>query len=110
MKKYYKQKEKYILDFSNINSAEDMHKIIKCEFNFPDYYGMNWDAFWDCMTDMVGTRLDIEVIGLDKIYSKFAKSVDILIDSLRDLKHIYNDKYSNLIKIVIHHGQSSVEI
>ena len=27
------------------------HKILKELFDFPDYYGENLDAFWDCITD-----------------------------------------------------------
>lgn len=39
-----------VLDFSNIDTEKELHKYLKEELNFPDYYGMNWDAFWDCIT------------------------------------------------------------
>jgi len=50
----YQFKELSTLDFSQINRINDIHQIIKDELDFPDYYGMNWDASWDCLTDMIG--------------------------------------------------------
>ncbi len=44
----YQSKEAYSLDFSGINHISDIHRIIKDAFDFPGYYGMNWDACWDC--------------------------------------------------------------
>ena len=49
----YQFKELHTLDFSKVNYINEVHQIIKDELDFPDYYGMNWDAFWDCLTDMV---------------------------------------------------------
>lgn len=107
----YKHKEKYILDFSGVKTWVDIHAIIEKEFDFPDYYGANWDAFWDCITDLIDSDgLDIEIIGLDKIYSDFKEDVDIFVDALKDLKHVYNDRYKDVVKIVIHHGNSKVEL
>ena len=107
----YQHKENYILDFSGVKTWIDIHAIIEKEFDFPNYYGANWDAFWDCITDFIDSRgLDLKIIGLDKIYSEFKEDVDILVELLKDLKHIYNDKYANVVKIVIHHGNSRVEL
>ena len=107
----YQHKENYILDFTNVKTWIDIHAIIEKEFDFPNYYGANWDAFWDCITDFIDSRgLDLEIIGLDKIYSDFKEDVDILVELLKDLKHIYNDKYADVVKIVIHHGNSKVEL
>ena len=64
----YDYKEKYILDFTNVKTLVDIHVILDKEFDFPDYYGANWDAFWDCITDVIIShkRLNLEIIGLDK--------------------------------------------
>ena len=43
--------KKYIIDFRNVNHYLEMHKVIKESLNFPDYYGCNWSAFWDCLTE-----------------------------------------------------------
>ena len=40
-----------ILDGKKINTKEELHKFFKNELDFPNYYGMNLNAFWDCLTE-----------------------------------------------------------
>lgn len=38
-----------------LNSCRDwggLHQRIRKTFGLPDYYGENWDAMWDCLTDV----------------------------------------------------------
>lgn len=37
------------LDFSKCHYAAEIHELLKERFGFPDYYGENWDALWDCL-------------------------------------------------------------
>lgn len=37
------------LDFSGCQRLDDLHTRIKKALDFPDYYGKNLDAFWDCL-------------------------------------------------------------
>ena len=53
--------KKYTLDFRNIERPSEVHTIIKDCFAFPDYYGRNWSAFWDCMTEIYGPAIHIEI-------------------------------------------------
>lgn len=41
--------------FLNLDGCKDwgtLHQRIRRTFGFPDYYGENWDAMWDCLTDV----------------------------------------------------------
>lgn len=38
-----------ILDFTGCSYLGEVHKILKEHFGFPEYYGENWDALWDCL-------------------------------------------------------------
>lgn len=38
-----------ILDFSLCNQNYGIHNLLKDKFGFPDYYGENWSALWDCL-------------------------------------------------------------
>ena len=40
---------KIILDFTNMKYPAQLHRELKMKFEFPDYYGENWDALWDCL-------------------------------------------------------------
>ena len=41
--------ETVILDLSDCKYVGELHQKIKDAFIFLDYYGENWDAFWDCI-------------------------------------------------------------
>lgn len=66
----YQYKELYTIDFSNMEYYLEMHQEIQKSLDWPDYYGNNWSAFWDCLTDMVGRPVHIEIIGLEVIEQK----------------------------------------
>ena len=91
----YEFKKQYTIDFSNVKYYSEMHKVIQDALDFPDYYGCNWDAFWDCLTDMVGRPVYIEIIGLDVIKQKFQGEEKILLETLKEFKHYRNDEYAN---------------
>ena len=65
----YQYKEVYILDFTNIQYYLDFHQIIKKELDFPDYYGMNWDAFWDLARSTFYGRGENYFIEIHNFYS-----------------------------------------
>lgn len=46
-------KELVVLDVSNVKSEAELHRILKEKLDFPDFYGMNWSAFWDAITGLV---------------------------------------------------------
>lgn len=37
------------IDVSGIPDKETLHEYLSKALGFPDYYGRNWDAFWDCI-------------------------------------------------------------
>ena len=102
----YQYKEKYTLDFTNVKSYLEMHFIIRQALNWPDYYGCNWDAFWDCLTNMVGHPIHIEIIGLDVVERKFDDAAKTMIDTLREFKHYENDAFIEDTKIEIIRGDN----
>lgn len=94
-------KGKYVIDFTNVKYYLEMHAVIWKSLKFPDYYGCNWDAFWDCLSDMYGDPIHIEIHGLDLIRTKFPGCDEKMIKILKRFKHFNNDMFSEDIKIVI---------
>jgi RNAse (barnase) inhibitor barstar len=41
------------LEGTLMTSRREAHNVLKAAFEFPDYYGRNWDAFNDCFGDFV---------------------------------------------------------
>ena len=106
----YSFKEEYTLNFSEVKYIYDVHQIIKKEFDFPDYYGENWDAFWDSITDIASRPLHIKLIGIERLQKEFSWDTDVMLKAFKDLKHWANDRYINQIKIEIIIGNASYEI
>ena len=107
----YQHKEKYTIDFRKVKYYYDMHFTIRDALDFPDYYGCNWSAFWDCLTDMYGDPIHIEIIGLDVIRRKFDGSSDKMIEILKRFKHFNNDLFCKdiVIEIVTDTGREFIE-
>ena len=103
-------KDIYTLDFTSVNYINEVHEIIKEGLGFPDYYGRNWDACWDCLTDMVGDPLHIELVGFEKIQSKFPRDAKIMLNILKRLKHWSNNEYADITKIEIVLGEARHEL
>ena len=97
----YQYKEKYTIDFRKVKSYLEMRFVIREALDFPDYYGCNWDAFWDCLTNMVGRPIHIEIIGLDVIERKFDGTAERMIEILREFKHYEDDEFVDDIRIEI---------
>lgn len=56
--------KKIVLNFEDISCKEQMHKYLAEEFEFPDYYGGNLDALYECLTDItVPTAVNIVKAG-----------------------------------------------
>ena len=103
----YQYKEKYTLNFTNVQSYLDMHFIIRRELDLPDYYGCNWDAFWDCLTEMYGEDNHIEIIGIDVIERKFDDAADKMLSILRRFKQ-NNPFPEDDIQIVVVRGDERI--
>ena len=43
------EKKIITLDLTGCKYLGEIHQRIKKAFDFPDFYGANWDAFWDLL-------------------------------------------------------------
>jgi len=50
---------KIIIDGDKINSMDLFHELFARQAGFPDYYGKNLNAFWDCITTDVEGPIEI---------------------------------------------------
>ena len=56
------EKYHYTVDFANVKYYLEFHEVIRDSLDFPAYYGCNWDAFWDCITDIANLPVHIQII------------------------------------------------
>ncbi|ASB61741.1 barnase inhibitor [Bacillus sp. A053] len=45
--------KKIVVDGKDFENKEGLHNALKDNLNFPDYYGKNLDALWDCLTGWI---------------------------------------------------------
>ena len=100
----YNHKDLYIIDFTRVKYYLEMHEVIRESLDFPDYYGCNWDAFWDCLTDMLGLTIHLRIFGLEVIERAFPGEAEIMIDILKEFKYYGDDRFADDIKIEIVKG------
>ncbi|MBQ3055446.1 MAG: barstar family protein [Oscillospiraceae bacterium] len=99
----------YTVDFRDVTNFLEMHAAIFEGLEFPDYYGCNWSAFWDCITDMFGEPMLIEILGIDVIERLFDDDASKMLNILKRRKHRY-PMFDEDIRIEIVQGDERIEI
>jgi len=71
------------IDVSEVRSREELHELLYQAFGFPEYYGQNWDAFDECIRDVVAPDA-IRVSGLESMRFRLPREAKLLITCLQD--------------------------
>ncbi|WP_286176884.1 barstar family protein [Brevibacillus brevis] len=96
------RKEHIVLDVSRVVAPADLHMILKRQLDFPDVYGMNWNAFWDAITGMVKLPMKLTITGCEVLEERLPKEADSLKKLLKD----YSLRYTNEIFTVEYEQKS----
>ena len=70
------------LDLTGCKTLGELHERIRVAFDFPEWYGKNWDAFHD----LLRTECDADKVvvkGINTISSKFAEDINLLSEILK---------------------------
>ncbi|WBW98369.1 CPCC family cysteine-rich protein [Oceanirhabdus sp. W0125-5] len=85
------------ISVSDIKEIKELHFLLKEKLDFPDFYGINWDAFWDGITGLVEMPEKLTFYGWDNIERKFPKDAKIMKELLDDLNSMYPN-YSCIVE------------
>jgi len=83
------RKESVLIDVSNVRTNEELHQLLKVSLGFPDFYGMNWAAFWDAITGLVMLPKKIRFVGWITLEDHIPKSAELLKKCLDDMNDMY---------------------
>ena len=73
------------LDLTDCKYMGALYHRIKEAFHFPDYYGENWDAFYDLMcTDSKAEKVIIR--GLTDAPKTIQQAIEEMVDTLQDVQ------------------------
>ena len=85
------RKKYVVINVENIKDSQELHKLLKSELEFPHFYGMSWDAFWDAITGLVQLP-EVTIIKGYKILKKdLPQDAEILVNTL--------ERYNNLFSL-----------
>lgn len=76
-----------VLDGKTIHGKDEFLKRAAAALQFPDYFGANWDAFADCLTDMSWHQADGFVI----LYNDFSPFAEQARDEFRVALEIFRE-------------------
>lgn len=65
------------IDVSEVTSREALHLLLRKSFGFPKYYGMNWDAFDECIRDFPPGQ-SVIVSGLSSLVESIPRDAELL--------------------------------
>lgn len=65
------------IDCSTVVSLDQIHDIISSELSFPSWYGRNFDALHDCLTD-ISVETVIRLNNFSRLYESIGRKADIL--------------------------------
>jgi RNAse (barnase) inhibitor barstar len=96
----------FLIDGRKIKNKEQFLKDSAKAMNFPDYFGANWDAFEDCLTDMSWHEAKGFVILYDNMDSFAQHSPDqlkVALGIFRDTVEFWRSQKKMFFVVV--HGQ-----
>jgi len=75
------------INVSHASSSNSLHEILAASFDFPGYYGKNWDAFWDCVRDpnQSNVKGDIIIKGINILTERLPIDAKLFREALQDL-------------------------
>ena len=80
--------KKAVVDLTKCTDIADLHQRFKEGLGFPEYYGANLDAFWDCV------KCDCEydfvtVIGSETINEELKPTLNCFFEMLEECKQFW---------------------
>jgi len=83
--KWFENENYNIVDFDckSWTDIAEMHRQLKQKLNFPDYYGENFDALNDCLTD-IQIKESGQIVVFNHLDRIDMKTIQILLDVFAD--------------------------
>ncbi len=85
------RKKYVVINVENIKDSQELHKLLKSELEFPHFYGMSWDAFWDAVTGLVQLPEVTIIKGYKILKQNLPQDAEILVSTL--------ERYNNLFSL-----------
>ena len=78
----YRPEDTLEIDVDGIETPQELHHLLFKAFRFPDYYGNNWDAFDECISDVEVPGI-VRIVGFGKLRALLPRDAGLLANCLR---------------------------
>ena len=72
------------LDLTGCKYLGELHERIRTAFDFPEYYGANWDAFWDLLWSECDAD-EVVIVGEQTMPNEFNNHLKAMHEMLDEL-------------------------
>lgn len=72
------------LNLSGITTKTSLHHFFKAELQFPDWYGVSWDAFWDCIIAVVEMPAQLTLTHWEEFAQHCPRDMQVLRTIIQD--------------------------
>ncbi len=86
-----------IINLEPIQSAHELHEVLRDALDFPDWYGRNWDAFWDAITGLIEMPTKLELHGWHSLEVRLPRDAQHLSSALEAMTNKYPDLAAEVI-------------
>ncbi|MEC3617982.1 barstar family protein [Bacillus subtilis] len=89
---------KIMIDGRDIENIEVLHDVLKDKLDFPNYYGRNLDALWDCLTGWVDLPLTLVLINFEFSKKFLGSYADDVLEVLLEAQEELEDEFKIIIE------------
>lgn len=73
------------IDLNAIQTADQLHELLRDTLDFPGWYGMNWDAFWDAITGLVEMPKRLRLVGWSSLVERLPRDANLMKSCLDEM-------------------------
>lgn len=89
---------KILIDGRDFENIEVLHDVLKDKLDFPNYYGRNLDALWDCLTGWVDLPLTLVLINFEFSKKFLGSYADDVLEVLLEAQEELEDEFKIIIE------------
>ncbi|MBE5950284.1 MAG: barnase inhibitor [Lachnospiraceae bacterium] len=74
---------KVVLDGRKMTDKETAHEYLQEQLGFPEYYGCNLDALYDCLLE-IEEEIILQIVCTEEIKENLGDYADALLETIQD--------------------------
>ncbi len=82
-----------ILDFTGCKYLGEIHQVLKRQLGFPDYYGENLAALWDCLGFYFYNPITIKIYGTTSLPKDLSEEMAEILEIFNEASNISKIRY-----------------